>query len=415
MSISVQCPACRKKLKARDDLAGKRVKCPACGQPVLVSALQPAAVVEPPRTAAQLFVEAVVAGNLAEVARLLPQVEFTVAEAPDDSDDDGKAALLVEVDDVPAMVAFTSNEHAQAFAESGCVQLDDDDSMPAFVVSGEDLLADLPEAFGLLLNPESEDCIVLTPEQIGQIRSAGGQSDAPQLDRSVPADADPAAEALRNSVLEFLESGGFRPARWLPMPELERTLRPAEEIAARLMGLAAVFTWASAPDEAVSSDKLLQYIEDNRLRDALTDDEAGVIALSRDQARDEHAGNIGWRLENMWPLAWILGFGHEPDLAAAQIDQSISRELLFEFLGGLDGSIEQLLETSQLQSDSDVNRLEDLFYCAHNAVRSAQLGESTVPEGFHPVIHGGAVHERRHSLTWSLSPGVQWDDTDLST
>ena len=60
--------------------------------------------------------------------------------------------------------------------------------------------------------------------------------------------------------------------------------------------------------------------------------------------------------------------------------------------------------------------MEDLFYCAHNAVRTAQMGgKAAVPEGFHPVRDGGAIHERRHSLTWALSPGVEWEETDLST
>ena len=48
-------------------------------------------------------------------------------------------------------------------------------------------------------------------------------------------------------------------------------------------------------------------------------------------------------------------------------------------------------------------------------MRSAQLGSDTVPEGFHPVGDGGTVHERRHALTWILSAGVDWDETDLST
>ncbi|MDX2015500.1 MAG: DUF4272 domain-containing protein [Myxococcaceae bacterium] len=64
---------------------------------------------------------------------------------------------------------------------------------------------------------------------------------------------------------------------------------------------------------------------------------------------------------------------------------------------------------------SDLIQLEDLFYCAHNDVRSAQLGYATVPAAFHPVFDGGVVHERRHALTWALSPGVPWDETDLST
>ena len=41
MSISVQCGSCDKSLKVRDELEGKRVKCPACGQPVLVAHAEP--------------------------------------------------------------------------------------------------------------------------------------------------------------------------------------------------------------------------------------------------------------------------------------------------------------------------------------------------------------------------------------
>lgn len=38
MSIAVQCFGCGKKLTAKEDLVGKRVKCPACGQAVVVAA-----------------------------------------------------------------------------------------------------------------------------------------------------------------------------------------------------------------------------------------------------------------------------------------------------------------------------------------------------------------------------------------
>ncbi len=31
------------------------------------------------------------------------------------------------------------------------------------------------------------------------------------------------------------------------------------------------------------------------------------------------------------------------------------------------------------------------------------------------VGEGGVVHEHRHALTWVLSPGTLWEDTDLST
>lgn len=37
MSITVKCPGCEKKLKAKGELAGKEVNCPSCGHPVVVS------------------------------------------------------------------------------------------------------------------------------------------------------------------------------------------------------------------------------------------------------------------------------------------------------------------------------------------------------------------------------------------
>src|SRR4051812_1508651 len=41
MSISLQCTNCGKTSKAKEELAGKRVKCPACGQVIMVSAVCP--------------------------------------------------------------------------------------------------------------------------------------------------------------------------------------------------------------------------------------------------------------------------------------------------------------------------------------------------------------------------------------
>jgi hypothetical protein len=32
-----------------------------------------------------------------------------------------------------------------------------------------------------------------------------------------------------------------------------------------------------------------------------------------------------------------------------------------------------------------------------------------------PRVRRRVVHERRHALTWALSPGTPWDETDLST
>src|SRR5206468_10781389 len=41
MAINLQCPGCKKNLKTKDDLVGKRVKCPGCGQLIMVPAASP--------------------------------------------------------------------------------------------------------------------------------------------------------------------------------------------------------------------------------------------------------------------------------------------------------------------------------------------------------------------------------------
>jgi hypothetical protein len=221
---------------------------------------------------------------------------------------------------------------------------------------------------------------------------------------------------IRERNLALLNALGFRVAGSLPTVRLDgpTTLRPVGEIAARLAALAALFQWAAEVAADVPSADLRDYINANDLRHALTAEEAAILDLDRDAAIDGHSYNIGWRLENMWSLAWILGFEPQPALSG-MIDGDIIERMHVEFVRCPSDSVSGFLKRIAVRPVHVVDEVEDLFYCAHNAVRSAQLGGATVPDGFHPVIDGGGIHERRHGLTWALSPGTGWDDTDLST
>lgn len=223
----------------------------------------------------------------------------------------------------------------------------------------------------------------------------------------------PEAPPVRRANLERLAALGFVVAPGLPF-DTGRAKRPIEEIARRLMALDALFTWVSAREEHAAAARVRRYAEQNGLVDAMTVKERAIFALDRARAHEEHVGAIGWRLENMWALAWILGFSEEPPVDQGMIDEPVIGAI-FDFVPTLDQTLEEFVARASPRSDAEVDALEDLFYCAHNAVRSAQLGDDTVPSGFHPVADGGVVHERRHALTWALSPGVAWDETDLST
>jgi hypothetical protein len=198
--------------------------------------------------------------------------------------------------------------------------------------------------------------------------------------------------SVRADNLEKLRKLGYKVAPSLPTKRGRTALRPAKQIAERFEALRALFTWVCAPDKATRKSER---------RRAMTSSERAIYALSREDAR-AHADVIGWRLENMWPLAWIVGFADVPPVTGEMIEGATIRALL-------------TFEPGKARSAADVLALEDLFYCAHNAGRSAQLGGKTVPAGFDPIAGTGVIHERRHALTWSTSPGVSWDETDLST
>lgn len=219
----------------------------------------------------------------------------------------------------------------------------------------------------------------------------------------------------RSTNLLLLEEMGFRPARWLPTErgELPPRLRPPAEIVARALALRAVCLWVALDETSLPSGQITGSIQSHALDAAFTDADRKILALSRHDAQDAHMGTIGWRLENLWPLAWILGFEPPPALRGMIDDDTIPG--LFAHLPKFDQAVAPFLATARVRPVGEVDAMEDLFYCAHNAVRSAQLGHDTVPEDFDPVADGGVLHERRHALTWALLPGVGWEETDLST
>lgn len=232
-------------------------------------------------------------------------------------------------------------------------------------------------------------------------------------------------QEVRDRNLAFLNQHGFRPATWMPLPstvgslsledgEPGGTVRPAAEIADRLMCHCAVFAWGSAPQEFERD--IANFIGINSLREKMTQADLEIVNLPKEEATSQFADVVGWRLENMWSLAWILGLAKAPSATTGQLSEDVIDTLLSHFMPDFKITSAQLLSAGQPQPPESVIAMEDLFYLAHNAVRSGQIGDSEqLPAHFHPIRDGGAIHERRHSLTWSLTPGSSWDETDLST
>lgn len=211
------------------------------------------------------------------------------------------------------------------------------------------------------------------------------------------------AQPNREANLKQLMGLGFKVAPSLPARP-QSSLRPKAEIAARLHALRSYVLWVAAPS-AEMAEPFKKSVFEGGQKQWLTATELAVFELDQEAAKAQYLNQIGWEMENMWALAWVLGFEKEPALSG-QVQGDLARELVFKFAAKKDYTLRSLAE---------VQAQEDLFYCAHNAVRSGQMGKDTLPEGFHPTEDGGGIHERRHGLTWCLSPGVSWDDADLST
>ena len=204
---------------------------------------------------------------------------------------------------------------------------------------------------------------------------------------------------------------GYKPASSLPT-EFNRKLRPTIEIAQRLNAIKALVLWLMVPKEHLESNKILAFIDKNNLNNFMAEEEKDILNVSRD---DEQARNaIGWKFENAWPLAWYFGY-KVPDVTGEMMSGEQMQEILKDFSCPINESVEVWVKDKEILSEEKLKQKEDLFYCIHNAVRSAQMGEETVPSGFDPVGNGGVIHERRHSLTWMLSKDISWEETDLST
>ena len=79
------------------------------------------------------------------------------------NDEESLSAMILETDEFPALVAFLSSEHAEQFVDSISDQIEGEE-VELFEVAGEDLLEPLSSEFGLLINPESDDAVMIEPK-----------------------------------------------------------------------------------------------------------------------------------------------------------------------------------------------------------------------------------------------------------
>ena len=217
------------------------------------------------------------------------------------------------------------------------------------------------------------------------------------------------AKPMRDRHIEALEVFELEVADWMPLADIrfqgtKTQLRPQAEIVRRMLAAYAATAWVCAPPELFPSGLITQYIKGNQLKKrSFSKREITWMEMKREET-EAFEVEAGWIFENLWGLAWMLGFELTVNPNDHQANDSILGPLNNEFLGQFELSFDDMMEKTQLRSVEQIITLEDLMYCAHNGERNSQN-----------VIAAGIMQERRHPLTWALSPGVLWDDTDVST
>ena len=219
----------------------------------------------------------------------------------------------------------------------------------------------------------------------------------------------------RQAILKVLGEQGFHVSSSLPTKK-SYELRPAEEIGRRLWAIKAVILWVCFEEQDLASEKMQLYVKANGLLRYMSKKEAAIFQTPRAEANQNYISDIGWSMEGAWSLAWMLGYKHAPDHAGFMIEDEHIKVIFYEFIPPINAGFSEWLAGKTMVKFEDIVFMEDIFYCVHNASRSAVIGrKDTVPEAFHPVVNGGVIQERRKALTWALSAGVSWDDTDVST
>jgi len=218
------------------------------------------------------------------------------------------------------------------------------------------------------------------------------------------------AQKIRRRSMERVTQMGLKASDALPMPNARtnQSLRPVEEIARRLMTLHVTVARCCAPEEAVPSTMIDAYVQKNGCLKVASQKERTLLTMDRIQAAD-HAGEAGWLLENQWALAWVLGYDKAPPIDGKMLPDEISIDLRNSLFRFFDATLEDIVARYGARKWAHVVQFEDCFYCAHNAYRSLAINDHNLRAAC------GVVQERRKALTWALSPGVAWDDTDVST
>jgi hypothetical protein len=221
-------------------------------------------------------------------------------------------------------------------------------------------------------------------------------------------------QKFRDAHVMQLRKMGFAVSRGLPLTDWDERAFDIARVAKRLLAIKLVFCYVCIPKDNLPTDTIQQCINTNKVGRFLTKAEREMMMMNRDESHQANVDKVGWKLENMLGLSWIMGFERLSELGLEMCSGDHAKNLLFHETPRIEMGIEQWMGSTHPRNVQQVMVAEDFYYCWHNAARNVAFSGAKNPTGSPPEVLVGLIQERRMALTYALS-ACDWDDTDLST
>jgi hypothetical protein len=218
----------------------------------------------------------------------------------------------------------------------------------------------------------------------------------------------------RDAHIKQLGDMGFRVSKGLPISEWNENDFDILRVAKRLMAVKLLFCYVSIPKDNLPTDRIQNCITVNKLGRYFTQSEKEMITQNRDDSHKANLDKVGWKLENILGLSYVMGFDRLSEMGLEMCGGDHARELIFNETPRIDGGLTDWLNGVHPRRFQEIVIAEDFYYCWHNATRNIAFSGLPNPVDLNPAILVGLIQERRMALTYSLSK-CEWDDTGLST
>ena len=118
------------------------------------------------------YLDAASQGDASQLRSLLVDSELLLlsTSGSDEGEDGDLGAIVAEIEDTEVLVVFTTEQAARDFVAENGELFEEDEEVDAIVVEGKALIDYLPDEYGILFDPVSDDSILIEPDLVREVK-----------------------------------------------------------------------------------------------------------------------------------------------------------------------------------------------------------------------------------------------------